>query len=284
MKTYARTCGYFGSSATSILSWAFLACLALGSLAAGSARANTAGACASGTIATVLGTTCTIGDKTFDFNYYYPYSYGTASDANAAADVTFTPLTSNPLAPGFELGAFSSTDVSGYTYEYGYLGYNVSVTDGSANLIGINAQANDPTVAAAAETDSNYQVAAGNYAYNYLYSVPAYAYTSQYAEQYQYFSSYPYNYNSSYSSGPAMFGPVSSGNGEALFETWAYDYNYSTGNYGGGGTAEAAMPSVDYTFLEQTDRSPVPEPGTLVLFGSGLISIVGFARRKIFQA
>jgi hypothetical protein len=30
--------------------------------------------------------------------------------------------------------------------------------------------------------------------------------------------------------------------------------------------------------------SPVPEPGTLVLFGSGLISIVGFARRRIFQA
>ena len=81
-----------------------------------------------------------------------------------------------------------------------------------------------------------------------------------------------------------MFGPVSSGNGEALFETWAYDYNYSTGNYGGSGEAEAAMPSVDYTFLEQTDRSPIPEPGTLVLFGSGLISVVGLARRKIFQA
>jgi hypothetical protein len=30
--------------------------------------------------------------------------------------------------------------------------------------------------------------------------------------------------------------------------------------------------------------STVPEPGTLVLFGSGLISVMGFARRKIFQA
>jgi hypothetical protein len=37
-------------------------------------------------------------------------------------------------------------------------------------------------------------------------------------------------------------------------------------------------------FQSDLDTPSVPEPGTLVLFGSGLISIVGLARRKIFRA
>jgi hypothetical protein len=34
------------------------------------------------------------------------------------------------------------------------------------------------------------------------------------------------------------------------------------------------------TIQFQSDVEPVPEPGTLVLFGSGLLSLVGLARRK----
>jgi hypothetical protein len=36
-------------------------------------------------------------------------------------------------------------------------------------------------------------------------------------------------------------------------------------------------------FHSDVETPTVPEPGTLVLFGSGLVSIVGFARRKTFQ-
>lgn len=254
---------------------AFLACLALGSLAAPSASASPT--CLPGTIATVMAQgVCTIGDKTFDFSEYGPVNYGTVSSPNGATDVLFTPLTSNPLDPGFELAAFNST-AGDYTYEYGYLYYTVSVTNGSANLIGVDESVNDPTLATAPiPAPGDGLTLAYLEAYNYLYSAGADAY--QDAEQYQYTGS-PAN-TSSYSSGAATFAPTSSGDGEAVFETYAYDYNIGTGTYGGGGTAEAAMPSVDYTFQEQS-VGVTPEPGTMLLFGTGLLLAGSIVRRRL---
>jgi hypothetical protein len=261
------------------LTWAFLACLALGSLAAGSARATSTIPCAVGTIATVMAEgPCTIGDKTFVFTSLDLLNSGTASNPNAAADVTFTPLTANPLNPGFELATFNSTDLSGLTQELGALYYTVSVTDGSANLIGINAIANNPTVATA-PAPANAKTGASLEAANNLFSVGASAYQS--VDQFQFSGSSPSN--SPFSTGTITFAPVSSGSGNAFFGTTAYDQNTITGTYGGSGTAEAAMSSADYTFLEAAP-STVPEPGTLVLFGSGLVSLAGLARRKIFRA
>jgi hypothetical protein len=242
--------------------------LALALLGSPSAKASPA--CLAGTIASVmLQGACTIGDKTFDFTDYYPYSYGSVSSPNSATDVTFTPLTSNPLDPGFELGAFDST-AGDDTYEYGYLDYDVSVTNGSANLIGVNENVNNPTlstVPGANSLDDAYLQAD-----NDLDTSAAEAYQEVY--QYQSTGSSPSSL--SYSSGPVTFTPVSSGSGYVFFQTGAYDYNYNTDTVGGGGTAEAAMSSVDYTFQQE---SVTPEPGTMVLFGSGLLLFGGILRR-----
>ena len=53
-----------------------------------------------------------------------------------------------------------------------------------------------------------------------------------------------------------------------------------------GGTITWDNGTVDTIFFKSDfERTPeVPEPGTLVLLGSGLISLVGFARRNIFRA
>ena len=226
--------------------------------------------CVAGTIATVMAQgACTIGDKTFDFTKYYPSNTGNVSSANAATNVLFTPLTGNPLDPGFELAAFNST-AGDYTVESGTLDYTVSVTNGSANLIGDDVTVNNPTLTTAPIAAPGSGLAATAFdAFNYLYNAGAEA--DQSVQQYQYTGEAASA--SSYSSGPVTFALISSGSGYVYFETYAYDYNYDTDTYGTGGTATAAMSSVDYTFQEQSPVAVTPEPGTLLLFGSGLISI-----------
>ena len=87
--------------------------------------------CVSGTLASVIGTTCSIGDKNFTFG---PFAYSTGNETGsgagpAAGDVTFTP---NPISnnPGFTLtGHFSDSRGPG-TANNQNLDFNVSTISG----------------------------------------------------------------------------------------------------------------------------------------------------------
>ena len=71
--------------------------------AARPARADGLAACAMGTVTSMLGTSCTIGDKTFTFSATAWQSI----DLLSSDDVVFTPDASNPDSPGFKIGRAS---------------------------------------------------------------------------------------------------------------------------------------------------------------------------------
>lgn len=58
-------------------------------------------------------------------------------------------------------------------------------------------------------------------------------------------------------------------------------YEYALFSSGGGVVGEEVYRGTA-TLLSATQASPVPEPGTLALFGTGLLSVAGMLRRKIF--
>jgi hypothetical protein len=221
--------------------------------------------CAPGTIATVHAQgPCTIGALTFDFTQYEPYSYGTGSSPIGATDISFT-----PLANGFELGGPFSSSVGTNTYEYSFLYYHISVTKSSTpGIVGANVALNGVVLSTAPFPGAGAQTEAGVYAENYLYTVPAYPY--QYAFQTQLSDQSPSDFNST---GPQTFAPISSAYGDTFIDTGEYDFNPSTGTYGGTGTASASMASVDYTFQEG-----VPEPGSIPLLGTMAIALAALTR------
>ncbi len=254
-----------------------------------SAGASPTPTCLPGTIASVMAQgPCTIGDATFNFYAYSSFDSGTFSSSDADTDVTFTPLTANPLDPGFELGPFSSTagifTTTEATVEDGVLAYTVASTSGRDDLDGFNVNLVNPTVGAVAigATAGAYAAVAAANALRSGPVGPGTLLVNAYANQLQYTG--PLESSSSShgpsTTGPVTFAPIASSYAYAVFQSEAFDCNYYTGVCGGYGTAEA-MSWADYTFAERTNVGATPEPGTLVLLGSGLILILGILRRKI---
>ncbi len=241
--------------------------------------------CATGTIATVMAQgPCTIGDTDFHFTSYIATHIGNVSSPNSATDITFMPLAGDPLNPGFRLTDHFESTAGDYTNETGALFYDVSVTEGS--IIGNNVKGNNRMVTAAAAPGADALAEAVIETYNFLYSsglpVTQFIWAFQNSDE-------PLN-NRFIDTGPRMFAPVLSSSGIAAFGTYAYDYSYRTLTYGGSGSAQATMSSVDYTILEQTapppppPPPPVPEPSTGLLFGTVgviLMAVTPGLRRKL---
>jgi hypothetical protein len=111
--------------------------------------------CGTTTLNNILGTTCTIGDKTFQFATNGGLSGITANQ------IEFTPDTTNPLSPGFTLSLASGGPISvtaGPNQQNMIdvsVNYTVSLTGGSASLLGSTFTLNNASVTLSGTTNDN---------------------------------------------------------------------------------------------------------------------------------
>jgi hypothetical protein len=211
--------------------------------------------CGMSTLDNVIGTTCSIGDLTFNFTGYYTAGYGYIPNPTVPAnDIVFSADASNPLDPSFTLtsGDFvSQSNVNGLeTSVYGYLYYDV--TAAGQDIVGVGEAANDPVLMSGTESLIDLET--------YLYNGDL---LSGGQEQYTSLGTLYGPYNSQ----DAVGHIGGSSPGSSFYETYAED----SGSF-------ASMDSATYSF----ELGPVytPEPESLVLLSSGLVALFLRIRRE----
>jgi hypothetical protein len=231
-----------------------------------------AAACGSGTLAQVVNTTCTIGNLAFTFNSFHGFLDYTDLNNNYVTNpldpntIQFVSI-STPGAVGFQLlpgwtdapsasqWFFSGHDADFY---YSVAGLNGALIYGESDQI-VGAIGNSSDVG---DIDSFDQQ---NYAIGQA-CCALYAYTSvNYAPNFGYYNQpYLQTYFADYGLGPQARSDFSNPGWHAL-QSFAYT------------TQTATVSSETLLYFTQT---PVPEPGTLLLFGTATTGLVGFFRRK----
>ena len=247
-------------------------------------RADDVSPCVAGSLASVLGATCTIGDKTFGFlpeladSRIVSFFDDTSTTTQIKADVFgFAPDTSNPDSPGFtiSLGSLSSLSSEAGVLKYLLfeLQYGVSLTDPSssavivgatATTIGASVTPSDPTFSA-----TYLSAGVGNLLSAFvgptLCSADAIAQTTL---QNGVSSSTPSSTVDTFSPQPECQASITAAGGEA---TLGYELD------GGSATLMKAGFYVD----EGTPSAPtnMPEPSTIAFLGAGIICLSIWRRR-----
>lgn len=204
---------------------------------------------------TLNGVTCDIGPLTFTFKPFV--SYG--------VDETYT---FTPLANGFSLtsnaliAAESATSVyNGSAFEYAYLPF--SVTDQYGNLTGIGVSGGMQTASSIGTT--------GNGTSLYLNEICTQNSCSV-AELYTQSVRGSTSTSSYYVNPPS--GQLSTYPNDAAYPIYLFTNDI--------GTATSDGATTNFTF-DATNLSATPEPGTMLLFGTGLIALLKVTRRKLSE-
>ena len=227
-------------------------------------RAAKAGSCTPGTVATViLQGPCTIGDKTFDFSNTYGGEFFDAA-SNMTTPITpdqlsFTPLPS-ASSPGFQIDSLLAANSSpADLHQFANFFEDFTVTPPSGQMItSTQAVLNGAVVTS---SDSN-----NSFADTLL--CPSGVTCA--------FDSFSAFGTTTATESSVTGGPLATFDGDFII------HNESLVEVAGGtGTGSASFLNAQFNFNESP--STVPEPSSLVLFGTGLIGTMGVMRRKLLQ-
>jgi hypothetical protein len=224
--------------------------------------------CATGTLAGITGTTCDIGDKTFNFQSFL-------SRGILDSQIAFTPNNSDPLAPGFRLSGIDgpiSISTIGFNQAevFSQITYTVSTIGGAPTILGTTIALNSPSATGSGTDGSGPEVVD---AFNFMASGLLTARTPSSALP-EVCISTPVSIPTGCVVGPP-FPSTLTVTGSFATPVSSTDFGQVGFALNTSGTGSATFVSADYRF----NQTAVPEPSTLLLVVSGLAGVAVLRRR-----